>query len=472
MGRRKKYVIEGLRIESVGDKGVGVARHNGKVVFVEGGVPGDLADVLVFKSRRDYAMARYQRLLEPSPLRAKPFCRHFDYCGGCKWQHVQYRAQLDFKQKVVEDALSRIAHLQADTVHPIMASSQQQFYRNKLEFTFSELRWLTPEEIEKGEELTDRRGLGFHVPGAFDKVLDIENCWLQDSLQDRIRNSIREYAFENDLTFFHIREQRGWLRNLLTRNTLGGEWMVILSVFYEDEPAMQAIMDFLHEKFPEIDTLIAVVNPKKNDTLYDLEFKTYYGSGYITEELDNVKYRIGPLTFFQTNPAQARAMYQRVREMAALKSSDRVFDLYTGTGSIALYLADACASVTGIESIPEAVLHARNNAKLNGIDNCTFLAGDMKELFSESFFAEHGAPDVVITDPPRAGMHEKVCRQLLHSGARRIIYVSCNPATQARDLAILAEKYRLREIQAVDMFPHTYHVENIALLERNDHRPS
>ncbi len=472
MGRRKKYIIEGLRIESTGDKGVGVARHNGKVVFVEGGVPGDLADVLVFKSRRDYAMARYQRLLEPSPLRDRPFCKHFEYCGGCRWQHVQYGAQLDFKQKVVEDAIARIARLEAETVHPIMASPQQRFYRNKLEFTFSELRWLTPEEIEKDEVPEDRRGLGFHVPGAFDKVLDVEECWLQDALQDRIRNSIRAYAFDKGLPFFHIREQRGWLRNLLTRNTMNGEWMLILSVFFEDEPAMQAIMDFLHEKFPEIDTLIGVVNPKKNDTLYDLEFRTYYGKGYITEQLDKVKYRIGPLTFFQTNPAQAIQMYRRVKEMAGLKPSDRVFDLYSGTGSIALYLADACAAVLGIESIPEAVLHARKNAELNGIDNCTFLAGDMKELFGESFFAAHGSPDVVITDPPRAGMHEKVCRQLLHSGARRIIYVSCNPATQARDLAILAGKYRLSEIQAIDMFPHTYHVENIALLELRDHQPN
>ncbi len=472
MGRRKKYVIEGLRIESVGDKGVGIARHDGKVVFVEGGVPGDLADVLVFKSRRDYAMARYRQLLEPSPLRAKPFCRHFDYCGGCKWQHVQYRAQLDFKQKVVDDALARIARLEAEKVHPIMASPQQQFYRNKLEFTFSELRWLTPEEIEKGEELDDRRGVGFHVPGAFDKVLDIEKCWLQDPLQDRIRKSIRAYAFENDLTFFHLREQRGWLRNLITRNTLDGEWMVILSVFYEDEAAMQAIMDFLHENFPEINTLLGVVNPKKNDTLYDLEFRTYYGSGYITEQLGKVRYRIGPLTFFQTNPSQAGRLYDRIREMADLRASDRVFDLYAGTGSIALYLADACQTVVGIESVPEAVQHAGDNARLNGIENCTFLAGDMKDLFSESFFAEHGTPDVVVTDPPRAGMHEKVCRQLLHSGARKIVYVSCNPATQARDLAILAEKYRLSEIQAVDMFPHTYHVENIALLELIDHQPN
>jgi len=472
MARRKKYIIEDLQIESTGDKGVGIARHNRKVVFVEGGVPGDRADVLVFKNRRDFAMARFQQLLKPSPLRTSPFCKHFEYCGGCRWQHVQYEAQLDFKQSVVEDAIARIARLEAEKVHRIMASPQQKFYRNKLEFTFSESRWLTPEEIEKGEILNDRRGLGFHVPGAFDKVLDVEECWLQDSLQNRIRNSIRAYAFDKELTFFNIREQRGWLRNLITRNTLGGEWMLILSVFYDDEPAMQALMNFLHEKFPEIDTLLGVVNPKKNDTLYDLDFKTYYGKGYITEQLDKIKYRIGPLTFFQTNPAQAIQMYRRVKEMAGLKPSDRVFDLYSGTGSIALFLAQACATVTGIESIPEAVLHARNNSKLNGIDNGTFLTGDMKELFSESFFSEHGSPDVIITDPPRAGMHEKVCRQLLESGARRIIYVSCNPATQARDLAILAEKYKLREIQPVDMFPHTYHVENIASLELLDYQPN
>ncbi len=464
MGRRKKYRIEDLRIDSVGDKGVGIGRHEGKVIFVEGGVPGDRADVFVFKDRRDYAQARYERLLEPSPLRTQPFCRHFEYCGGCKWQHVRYEGQLEFKQRVVSDALQRIGNLEAEKIHPIIPSEKQKYYRNKLEFTFSENRWLTPEEMVKGIEYDDRRGVGFHVRGAFDKVLDIEECWLQEDLQNQIRNHIRKYAFDQDLSFFNIREQHGWLRNLIIRNTLDGQWMVVVSVFYEDEEALQALMDDLHRNFPQVTTLIGVVNPKKNDTLYDLEFKNYYGPGFIIETLGDIQYRIGPITFFQTNPAQARVMYDKVKEMANLSGGELVFDLYTGTGSIALYLARFCKSVVGVESIPEAVEHANENAMLNDIDNCRFLAGDMKALFTAEFFDRYGRPDVIITDPPRAGMHEKVCRQILESGAKKIVYVSCNPATQARDMAILSEKYALLESQAIDMFPHTYHVENIALL--------
>ena len=464
MARKKRKVISNLKIESIGAEGQGIAHHEGKVVFVEGGIPGDVADVEVLKQKASFAKARYADIHEYSPLRAEPFCIHFDHCGGCKWQHLQYEEQLQAKHRQVVDAFERIAKVEVGEIRPILASPETRYYRNKLEFTFSNKRWLTPKEIEEKGEITQREGLGFHIRGAFDKVLDIHECHLQPGLQNDIRNEVRKYALEHGLSFFDIREQHGLLRNLIVRNNLKGEWMVVLVVF-EQDPAVQELLTHLQKQFPAIRSLWYIVNPKKNDSIHDLEPVHFWGEEVLIETLGHRQYRIGPKSFFQTNSHQAHNLYDVAREMARLQPTDRVYDLYTGAGTIALYLADTCQEVIGIEQIPEAVQDAEANAQLNGVANVRFWAGDTRHILTSDFITEYGAPDVLITDPPRAGMHEDVVRTIASAHPKRIVYVSCNPATQARDVALLKDRYDVKAIQPVDMFPHTYHVENVALLE-------
>lgn len=463
--RRRNKLIKDVTIESIGAEGKGIARKEGKVIFVDGGIPGDTADVLVYKNKKAFAHARYHTVTQFSDLRQPAFCEHFDHCGGCKWQHLTYEQQLKYKQQIVVDAMERIGKASIGEVLPIMGADPNRYYRNKLEFSFSNKRWLTPEEIASDEEVAYREGLGFHVSGAFDKVLDITTCHLMDDLQNQIRNAIREHALSRGLTFFDIRQQTGWLRNMYVRNNQKGEWMVNLVVSQPDQKEVEALKTMLLNRFPAINSLYLMINPKKNDSIYDLEPQLLYGAPHLIETLGERQYRIGPKSFFQTNTYQAKRLYDVVRAFAALQPTDRVYDLYTGAGSIALYVADQCDHVVGIESVPEAVVDAEANMVLNDQHNLTFWAGDIKEILKPSFIAKHGAPDVIITDPPRAGMHADVVEVIRQSGARRIVYVSCNPSTQARDIELLADTYAVTRIQPVDMFPHTFHVENVAQLD-------
>lgn len=466
MGRRQRNkLIKDVTIESIGAEGKGIARKDGKVIFVDGGIPGDTADVLVYKNRKAFAHARYYAVTKYSDLRQSAFCAHFDYCGGCKWQHLTYSQQLLYKQQIVVDALERIGKSAIGEVLPILGAEPNRYYRNKLEFSFSNKRWLTPEEIASDTEVAYREGLGFHVSGAFDKVLDITSCHLMDDLQNQIRNAIREHALQRGLPFFDIRQQTGWLRNMYVRNTIAGEWMVMLVVSKPDDLEVAALQNMLTERFPAISSLYLLVNPKKNDSIYDLEPLLLFGTQFLIEQLGNRQYRIGPKSFFQTNTYQARLLYDVVRDFAGLQSTDRVYDLYTGAGSIALYVADLCDHVIGIESVAEAVEDATANMVLNNLHNLTFWAGDIKDILQPAFIAQHGSPDVIITDPPRAGMHADVVEVIRQSGARRLVYVSCNPATQARDIELLSNTYKVTRIQPVDMFPHTFHVENVAQLD-------
>lgn len=463
--RRRNKLITDVTIESIGAEGQGIARKDGKVIFVDGGIPGDNADVLVYKNKKAFAHARYHTINAFSALRQPAFCQHFEHCGGCKWQHLDYPQQLRYKQQIVEDAMLRIGKIEVGETLPIIAADPNRYYRNKLEFSFSNKRWLTPDEIASDMTVEYRAGLGFHVSGAFDKVLDIENCHLMDPLQNDIRNAIRGHALRRNLPFFDIRQQTGWLRNMYVRNNSAGEWMVMVVVAHPDEEEVQALQTMLITAFPAIVSLYLLVNPKKNDSIYDLEPKLLHGMPHLVEQLGHRQYIIGPKSFFQTNTNQARQLYDVVRTFADLKPTDRVYDLYTGAGAIALYVADQCAHVVGIESVPEAVTDAQANMTLNKQDNLTFWAGDIKDILKSSFIDTHGAPDVIITDPPRAGMHADVVAVIKQSGARRIVYVSCNPSTQARDIALLDDTYAVTQMQPVDMFPHTFHVENVAQLD-------
>lgn len=463
---KKQPLLKGVTIESVGAEGQGITHHEGKVVFVEGGIPGDVADVRVYKSKKAFSMGRYETILKESPLRVQPFCHHFTDCGGCKWQHLAYDSQLMYKQQMVADQLQRIGHVDIGEMEPILGAPSNKQYRNKLEFTFSSRRWLTQAEINSGDEVAYREGLGFHISGAYDKVLDITECWLMHPLQDAIRNSVREHALQQGYSFYDIRAQQGFLRNLIVRNTISGEWMVVLVHGQQNADAINGITDMLVSKFPEIRSVYTVYNNKRNDTILDLGPTLQYGDAYLIETLGDKRYRIGPKSFFQTNSVQAKHLYDKVVAYAGLQPSDNVYDLYTGAGSIALYVADKCRQVTGIEMIPEAVADAGANMSLNGVSNASFWAGDIRQVLSAQFITDHGAPDVVITDPPRAGMHPDVVEVLRRCGARTIVYVSCNPATQARDIQMLSDRYRVEKVQPVDMFPHTHHVESVALLRQ------
>ena len=460
--------MENIEIEAFAAEGKALARVDDLVVFVPFAAPGDVADIKLSRKRKQHAEGRIVAFKKYSPDRTEPFCSHFGVCGGCQWQHLPYAAQLRYKQQQVLDAMQRIAKVEIPEPGPIIGSENDRFYRNKLEFTFSNKRWRTIDEIKSGVEFKDNDALGFHIPGMFDKVLDIEKCWLQEDFSNRVRLSVKAFCLEHNMDFFDLRQQQGMMRNLIIRTASTGEKMLIV-VFYQDEAtSREALLKHLLEHFPEITSLIYVINNKGNDTIFDRDTSVYHGPGYIFEEMEGLRFKIGPKSFYQTNSAQACRLYSVVREFAGLKPDELVYDLYTGTGTIANFLARQCRKVIGIEYIPEAIEDARANAELNGIHNTAFFAADVKDLLNEAFMAEHGRPDVLITDPPRAGMHEDVVKTILTAAPERIVYVSCNPATQARDLNLLDQQYRVAALQTVDMFPHTQHVENVVLLKRRE----
>lgn len=468
MSRRnnKNIVYENVEIVDVAAEGNAIAKVDDMVIFVQQAIPGDICDLQVIRKRKRYCEAKVINIRKLSPDRCVPFCEHFGICGGCKWQNLPYEKQLFYKEKQVVDQLTRIGHLELPEVSPIKGSDNTTLYRNKLEFTFSNKRWLKKEEIGTEAASMQNNALGFHIPGLFDKVLDIEKCWLQRDPSNGIRNAVKDFAIEHNLDFFDIRAQEGFLRTIIIRTSSTGEVMVIVSFFHEDKEKREALLDMLAERFPEITSLMYVINEKGNDTITDQNVITYKGDDHIFEEMEGLKFKIGPKSFYQTNSQQAYKLYKTARELAALTGNETVYDLYTGTGTIANFVARSAKKVIGIEYVPEAIDDAKINSKINGIDNTSFFAGDMKDILTPEFIAQHGSPDVIITDPPRAGMHEDVVKTILQTSPKRIVYVSCNPATQARDLALMSDSYKVSAIQPVDMFPHTHHVENVVLLEK------
>ena len=466
MGRNKKdIIIENVEIESVAAEGKALAKVDGTVLFVQFAVPGDIVDVKVTKKKKNYMEGYILRLVRPSEHRLEPFCSHFGICGGCKWQPLPYPMQLQAKQQQVYDQLVRIGHLDVPEIQPIVPSEKTEGYRNKLEFTFSNRRWIEAGEDPDSIPAEDRCGLGFHVGRFFDKVLDIRHCHLQPEPSDSIRLFIKRYAVEHRLEFFDIRNHTGFLRNMIVRNNLRGEVMLVICFYREDKAARTALLDAVAAAFPQIRSLWYVINGKANDSISDQECILYKGEDAIYEEMEGLRFKIGPKSFYQTNSLQAYRLYCVAREFAALKGGETVYDLYTGTGTIAQFISGRAAKVIGIEYVPEAIEDAKANAGNNGIRNCEFFAGDMKDVLTDNFIAEHGHPDVVILDPPRAGIHPDVAEVILHAAPERIVYVSCNPASQARDIAILSCKYRITAVRPVDMFPHTHHVENVCALE-------
>ncbi|MEJ8755993.1 23S rRNA (uracil(1939)-C(5))-methyltransferase RlmD [Pontibacter sp. H259] len=467
MVRNKKQkhfeILENIKIEEMVAEGKCLARHNNMVVFVGGVAPGDVVDLRVTKKKKSFMEAVPVKFREYSELRVQPFCEHFGICGGCKWQHISYDTQLYYKEKQVRDNLERIGKVALPEFDPILGSKQDKFYRNKLEFTFSSFGWLTNEQIQSGLDY-DRNALGFHMPGRFDKILDIQHCYLQPDPSNAIRLAVRDYTRAKGLVYYDAVKQTGFLRNLIIRTANTGDLMVILLVKYDDQEAILGILDDLYAKFPEITSLQYVVNPKMNDTFHDQEVICYKGQPYIYEQMEDIRFQVGPKSFYQTNADQAYELYRLTREFAGLTGNELVYDLYTGAGTIANFVARQAREVIGIEYVPSAIEDAKINSELNSITNTTFYAGDMKDILSDELIAQHGRPEVVITDPPRAGMHPEVIEKLLQVHADRIVYVSCNPATQARDLELLSEKYDVTRVQPVDMFPQTHHVENIVLL--------
>ena len=462
--RRKHISLENIEIINTASKGKSIARHEGRVIFVNGAIPGDICNITVYKKRKKYWEARIDKIIKESNYRIKPKCSHFGTCGGCKWQNMQYDAQLNFKQNEVLNNLSKIGGVTINKYNKIIGSKNIYNYRNKMEFTFSNKRWLTKEEIVNNENIIDKNALGFHVPGMFDKVIDLDTCYLQEEPSNKIRNRIKEFALENKLSFFDIKNQEGLLRNLMIRISKNGEIMVLVQFFNDDSKKINLLMNFIKESFPKITSLLYTINTKANNTIYDQKIICFSGISFITEKIENLTFKIGPKSFFQTNSEQAELLYSSLRKLANIKKNDIVYDLYTGTGTIAQFISNQAKKVIGIDSVPEAIDAANESAKNNNITNCIFYSGDMKNIFSDEFISKNGKPDIIITDPPRDGMHKKVVEQLLKILAKRIIYVSCNPATQARDLALLKEKYIIKDIQSVDMFPHTHHVENILTL--------
>ncbi len=463
--RRPHPIIENAIITDIAAEGKSITRFNEKVVFVPHVVPGDIVDLQVTKKKSAFLEARAVKFHQFASNRIEPVCQHFGICGGCKWQMLPYPEQLAFKQQQVIDNLTRIGKVELPEIYPILGSEKTVFYRNKLEFTFSNKKWLTSEEMQdEPHETMD--GVGFHIPGMFDKVLDIKKCWLQDDISNQIRNEIRDYAHQNHFDFFDLRKQEGFLRTMIIRTSTTGELMVIVVFFKEDITARESLLQMLHEKFPQISALLYVINSKANDTITDQEVKVFHGNDHIFEQMEDLKFKIGPKSFYQTNSEQAYQLYSKTREFAGLTGSEVVYDLYTGTGTIANFVAHQAKQVIGIEYVPEAIEDAKLNASINKLDNTLFYAGDMKDILTTEFIAKHGKPDVIITDPPRAGMHNDVIEAILHASPLRIVYVSCNPATQARDLSLLDSQYKIIAVQPVDMFPHTHHVENIVLLEK------
>lgn len=468
MGRKRKElpVVENVEITGVAAEGKSIARVDDMVVFIPYGAPGDVVNIKLDKKKRSYAEAHIVDLVKPSPDRVTPTCEHFGVCGGCKWQHIPYESQLRYKRDQVVDALTRIAKVEIPEVNPTLGSKETFCYRNKLEYTFSCKCWITFEDLRSGREIADRNALGFHIPGAFDKVLDIKKCWLQDDLSNRIRLFVRQYALAKGYEFYDIKAQQGLMRTLMVRIASTGEVMLIVVFARPEQEKIDDLMGAIAAEFPEITSLLYVVNQKVNDTIADQEVITYRGRNYINEEMEGLQFRIGPKSFYQTNSLQAYELYKVARRMAYLKPDDLVYDLYTGTGTIANFVARQVKKVVGIEYVPEAIADAKLNSEVNGIDNTIFFAGDMKDVLTDGFIAEHGRPDVMIIDPPRAGMHEDVVNVILNARPERIVYVSCNPATQARDLALMDSLYRVEEVQPVDMFPHTHHVENVVRMTR------
>ena len=473
VARKKKELplLEKVTITDVAAEGKALAKVNDLVVFVPYVVPGDVVDLQVKRKKNHYAEAVAVKFHEKSPMRAEPFCQHYGVCGGCKWQCLSYEDQIRYKQKQVFDNLTRIGKVELPEFMPILGSEKTKFYRNKLEFTFSNKRWLTEEEVKQDVKYDQMNAVGFHIPGAFDKVLAIEKCWLQDDISNRIRNAIRDYAYEHDYTFFDLRSQEGLLRNMMVRTSSTGELMVLLQckvVTDDDRTKMMEILQFVADSFPEITSLMYVVNNKCNDTIGDLDVEVFKGNDHIFEEMEGLKFKVGPKSFYQTNSEQAYNLYKVAREFAGLTGDELVYDLYTGTGTIANFVSRKAKKVIGIEYVPEAIEDAKVNSAINGIDNTLFYAGDMKDILTQDFINEHGRPDVIITDPPRAGMHNDVIDVIMFAAPKRIVYVSCNPATQARDLQLLDSMYKVMAVQPVDMFPHTHHVENVVLLEKRE----
>jgi len=481
MGRRKNITLESIELLRAGSKGKSIGQApDGKVVMVSGAVPGDVVDVLVTKKKRNFYEGRPTVFHSLSPSRVDAKCAHFGICGGCKWQNLDYSKQLEFKNTEVLDHLKRIGHLDLPSTQPILGSQEQFYYRNKLEFSFSSQRWLSPEEMASDETFDDRRALGFHIPGMWDKILDIDECHLQPEPSNQLRNGIRKYALEQNLSFFNPYDQVGLLRTMMIRTATTGEVMLAIQFGEADESREGAageeriaLLEFVKGHYPEVTSLAWTTNTKGNDSWYDLDVEAYSGPLFIWEEMPRfegdenpLRFKIGPKTFYQTNPVQAFHLYEKARAMADLKGDELVYDLYTGTGTIAQFVAHQAKHVVGIESVDEAIVAARENAKINGIENVSFHVGDMRNILTDEFIDEHGRPDVVITDPPRDGMHPKVIDTLIRTAPARIVYVSCNSATQARDLALMSEWYEVELVQPVDMFPHTHHVENIVSLKR------
>lgn len=462
-----KIVFDHIKVLDAGAKGVSVAKApDGKVIFIPNVVPGDVVDVQTFKKRKAYYEGKAVKFHEYSEHRVEPICEHFGVCGGCKWQNMKYSQQLFYKQNEVFNHLQRIGKVELPEFETILGSVKQFFYRNKMEFSFSNSRWLTEKEIGSIEDLGNRNALGFHIPKMWDKILDINKCHLQEDPSNAIRNEIRDFANANNLTFFNPRNHEGLLRTLMMRTASTGEIMVLIQFFENDKPNIGLVLDHIYEKFPQITSLQYVVNNKANDTLYDQNIKLYKGRDYILEEMEGLQFSINAKSFYQTNSDQAFELYKIARDFAGLTGNEIVYDLYTGTGTIAQFVSKMTKKVIGVESVPEAIIDAKANAVRNKITNCEFFVGDMKVVFNESFIEQHGKPDVIITDPPRDGMHRDVIEQILKIAPSKIVYVSCNSATQARDLALMDEKYKVTRVRPVDMFPQTHHVENVVLLER------
>lgn len=472
LARKKKELplLEEVTITGVAAEGKAIAKVNDLVIFVPFVAPGDVVDIQLTRKKNKYAEGRAVRFHTYSEKRATPFCEHFGVCGGCKWQHLPYEEQIRYKEQQVFDNLTRIGKIEAEEWLPILGSEKTAFYRNKLEFTFSNKKWLTQEEVASGASFDCMDALGFHIPGMFDKVLDINKCWLQDDISNRIRTCIKAYCLSHEgYEFFDLRNQTGLMRNIIIRTASTGETMLIVVFFRDDRERREALLAHIAGQFPEITSLLYIVNEKCNDTITDQEVKVYRGNDYIIEEMEGLRFKVGPKSFYQTNSEQAYTLYKVARDFAGLTGKELVYDLYTGTGTIANFVSRSAQKVVGIEYVPEAIDDANVNAALNGIGNTLFFAGDMKDILTEEFIAVHGRPDVIITDPPRAGMHDDVIKTILSAAPGRIIYVSCNPATQARDLSLLSVKYAVKKVQPVDMFPHTHHVENVVLLvKRNE----
>lgn len=466
MARGRNPILRNVEIQKIAAEGKSIAYIDEKVLFVPNTIPGDIVDVQVTRKRKSFMEGFIVYTHKLSDLRVQPFCTHFGVCGGCKWQSLPYDKQIEFKHQEIIDNLQRIGKIELNGISPIIGSEKTSFYRNKLEFTFCNKRYLTREEIAEETDIARSPALGFHVPGLFDKVVDIQTCHLQASPSNEIRNFIREYAIREGLTFFNLRDKEGFLRTLIIRTSSTGEIMVILTLFHEDVEAREKLLDAMQKQFPQISSLMYVVNEKANDTITDQDIICHYGNDHIFEQMEDLRFKIGPKSFYQTNSSQAYVLYSKTRELAGLTGKETVYDLYTGTGTIANFIARRAHKVIGIEYVPEAIEDAKINSEINGITNTDFYAGDMKDVLNAQFIARHGQPDVIITDPPRAGMHPDVVQTILNAAPQRIVYVSCNSATQARDLQLMDAMYQVKAVQPVDMFPHTHHVENIVLLER------